>query len=72
VGVIEEQDNFVPVLYTGEQPGMNLAALVAVRLHAACQPHLLRQQPKQVIDTGGGVREKYDLRPRLLDAGEGL
>jgi hypothetical protein len=72
MGIIEEQNHFFPVLYTGEQPGIDLAALVAGRLRVTFQPHLLRQQHKQIIDTGGGVRERHDPSTKLLDSGEGL
>jgi hypothetical protein len=72
VGIIEEQDNFFPVLYAGAQPGVHLADRVARGQRVVCQPRLLRELHKQILDTGDSVREIYDPRRRFLGLSKGF
>jgi len=72
VGIIEEHEHGVPGLASMAQPGAALVTLGAGTLRVTIPSQLLRQQHVEVIDTGGGVRERHDACPRLWEGGEGL
>jgi hypothetical protein len=72
MGIIEEQEHGVPGLDTMAPPGGALVTLGAGTLRVPGPSQLLRQQHVEVIDTGGGVRERHDACPRLWEGGEGL